>query len=159
MTETAGSRPSVERAFDAFQNTSASLPLRDRLRAVLALFEPETVTTAAELDALPVGSVVLDPFAAVCTRVTTGMEPFDWRRVTTAVKGGEHRHAPYLPATVLHRGGAEAGHRGAKHYISRDRLVTVLSVAALPGPSRLSDQQVQELANILSTMPADKERP
>lgn len=44
-------------------------------------------------------------------------------------------------------------------YISRDRLVTVLSVAALPGPSRLSDQQVQALANILSTMPADKERP
>lgn len=63
----------------------------------------EVVTTAAELDALPVGSVVMDPFAAVCTRVTTGMEPFDWRRVTTAVKGGEHRHAPYLPATVIHR--------------------------------------------------------
>lgn len=63
----------------------------------------ETVTTAAELDALPVGSVVEDPFAAIGVRVATGMEPFDWRRVTTAVKGGEHRHRPYLPATVLHR--------------------------------------------------------
>ena len=44
-------------------------------------------------------------------------------------------------------------------HISRDRLVTVLSVAALPGPSRLSDQQVQALANILAAMPAEEEHP
>lgn len=63
----------------------------------------EVVATAEELDALPVGSVVLDGYAAVCTRVTTGLASSGWRRVTAAVKGGEHRHGPYLPADVLYR--------------------------------------------------------
>ncbi|WP_280448422.1 hypothetical protein [Nocardia brasiliensis] len=54
----------------------------------------------AELDALPVGSIVSDNFAAGCTRVHP--DPlFGWVRATSAVPGGQHCHAPYLPATVL----------------------------------------------------------
>lgn len=54
----------------------------------------------AELDALPVGSIVSDNVAAGCTRVHP--DPlFGWVRATSAVPGGQHCHAPYLPVTVL----------------------------------------------------------
>ena len=66
----------------------------------------ETITTAAELDALPLGSIVVDPYAATCirARVSVPALPSDWVRVTVAVKGGEHHHRPFLPAEVIRRG-------------------------------------------------------
>lgn len=63
--------------------------------------EPRTVTTAEELDALPVGSVVIDAFGAACVLINKSMY-LGWRRCTPAVAGGEHRRGPYLPATVLY---------------------------------------------------------
>lgn len=66
--------------------------------------KPRTVTTVEELDALPVGAVVVDAYAAKCVLVDADRDHLSWRRVTTAVHGGEHRHKPYLPATVLHEG-------------------------------------------------------
>lgn len=65
--------------------------------------EPQQVSTVEELAALPITSVVLDVFAAVCVRASDSAGALDWRRVTPAVRGGEHRHFPYLPATVLYR--------------------------------------------------------
>ncbi len=64
------------------------------------------ITTAAELDALPVGSVVIDAFAAACVkaRQTEPSMPSDWVRVTTAVKGGEHHHRPFVPGMVVRHG-------------------------------------------------------
>jgi hypothetical protein len=63
-------------------------------RAVLAMFEPETVTTADELDALPVGSVVLDD------------EGTAWKRGSGSWvgTGGEHVE-PHeaAPLTVIYR--------------------------------------------------------
>ena len=70
--------------------------------AVLAQIHP-VVRTMEEVEALPVGSVLLDAFEASCTKVRTGLR--GWRRVTPAVANGEgHWHAPYLPAMVLHSG-------------------------------------------------------
>lgn len=58
------------------------------------------IETPDELDAMPIGAAVLDAFAAVCTCVHT--DPITgWVRATSAVGGGQHRHRPYLPATVL----------------------------------------------------------
>jgi hypothetical protein len=74
----------------------------DIANAVLTHFRP-VVTTSAEADALPVGSVALDAFGATCTKLREGV--LGWRRVTPAVAGGEgHWHSPYTPATVLHIG-------------------------------------------------------
>ncbi|MBF6416931.1 hypothetical protein [Nocardia cyriacigeorgica] len=70
--------------------------------AIAAGWRPPSrvIETAEELEALPIGAAVLDAFAAVCTRVHT--DPvIGWVRATSAVGGGQHRHRPYLPATVL----------------------------------------------------------
>ena len=66
----------------------------------------ESITTAADLAALPLGSIVVDPYAATCvrSRVSDPEMPSDWVRVTVAVKGGEHHHRPFLPADVIRRG-------------------------------------------------------
>lgn len=66
-----------------------------------ALPAPRAITTIAELEALPVGVVVIDPYAAVCVRQYDMDFWGDWKRVTTAVAGGAHNHKPYLPARVL----------------------------------------------------------
>lgn len=68
----------------------------------------ETVTTAADLAALPLGSIVVDPYAATCvrSRVSDPEMPSDWVRVTVTAKGGEHHHRPFLPAEVIRRGWA-----------------------------------------------------
>ncbi|MFE2994244.1 hypothetical protein ACFXG4_04835 [Nocardia sp. NPDC059246] len=58
------------------------------------------IETASELDALPLGSVVLDFYAAGCTRVHPDRD-FGWVRATSAVKERHHFHRPYLPAIVL----------------------------------------------------------
>ena len=60
------------------------------------------IKTIAERDALPVGSIVIDAYAATCirARMSDPPAPSDWVRVTTAVKGGEHHHSPFLPADV-----------------------------------------------------------
>ena len=60
------------------------------------------IKTIAERDALPVGSIVIDAYAATCirARMSDPAMPLDWVRVTTAVKGGEHHHGPFLPANV-----------------------------------------------------------
>ena len=77
----------------------------DIANAVLTHLHP-AATTAEEVDALPLGSVVLDAFGASCTKVRDGL--LGWRRVTPAVANGEgHWHGPYLPATVIHEGEAE----------------------------------------------------
>ncbi|WP_280470980.1 hypothetical protein [Nocardia cyriacigeorgica] len=61
---------------------------------------PRVIETAEQRDAMTIGAAVLDAFAAVCTRVHT--DPvIGWVRATSAVGGGQHRHRPYLPATVL----------------------------------------------------------
>ena len=62
----------------------------------------DQITTIAESDALPVGSIVIDAYAATCIRARESDPPLpsDWVRVTTAVKGGEHHHGPFLPADV-----------------------------------------------------------
>lgn len=62
----------------------------------------EQITSAAERDALPEGSIVIDAYAATCIRARKSdpSSPFDWVRVTTGVKGHEHHHSPYLPADV-----------------------------------------------------------
>jgi hypothetical protein len=71
---------------------------------VLELLHP-VITTAEDLDALPVGTVVLDAYGATCTNIH-GRRILGWRRVTLAVEDGVgHWRAPYLPATVLHVGG------------------------------------------------------
>jgi hypothetical protein len=72
----------------------------------------ETITTRDEAEALPVMSVVIDAFGAVCTRVRTDA-PYGWVRVTTALhaRGYRHYHSPFLPASVLRRGDAEDGAR------------------------------------------------
>ena len=62
---------------------------------------PRRIETSEELDALPVGSVVEDVYAAICIRLEADPLPYDWMRVTTSVKGHSHRHRPYLPALVL----------------------------------------------------------
>lgn len=88
--------------------TTAMLSAYDKS---LALPAPRTVTTVEELEALPVGVVVIDPYAAVCVRQYDMDFWGDWKRVTTAVAGGAHNHKPYLPATVLHvptEGGGES---------------------------------------------------
>jgi hypothetical protein len=55
------------------------------------------IQTHDELTALPVGTVVMDAFAATCTKDEAG-----WTRVTPAVaNGAPHRRRPYLPADVL----------------------------------------------------------
>lgn len=64
--------------------------------------EPRTVTTAAELDALPMGSVVLDDL------LVTYSKPYNAGNFWLMV-GDEERHPAehvFLPATVLHEGGA-----------------------------------------------------
>lgn len=62
------------------------------------------IQTPEELDALPVGTIVLDFFAAGCTRVHP--DPVvGWVRATSALPSdrfGHHQHPPYLPAIVLH---------------------------------------------------------
>lgn len=73
-------------------------------RAVMALYEPETVTTAAELDALPVGSVLMTPRGAAELRDASN----SGGRYLRTFNGAEHFGrflAGLLPATVLHRGG------------------------------------------------------
>lgn len=62
----------------------------------------EIITSIAERDALPVGSIVTDAYAATCIRARQSEPPMpsDWVRVTTAVNGHEHHHSPYLPADV-----------------------------------------------------------
>lgn len=66
----------------------------------------ELITTANQLDALPIGSIVVDAYAATCirARVSDPRLPSDWVRVTLAVKGGEHHHSPFLPADVVRVG-------------------------------------------------------
>ena len=72
----------------------------DIANAVLAHLCP-AVDTAEEVDALSLGSIVMDAFGASCTKVSGGLS--GWRRVTPAVSNGEgHWHGPYLPATVLY---------------------------------------------------------
>lgn len=62
--------------------------------------EPHHIESPEELDALPVGSVVLDNFAAGCTRVHP--DPVvGWVRATDAHPDRRHFHPPYLPARVL----------------------------------------------------------
>lgn len=66
--------------------------------------KPRIITTVEELDALPLWSVVLDPFSAVCVKFHQ-RRPFGWRRMTLAVEDGAgHWHTPFLPATVIHEG-------------------------------------------------------
>ncbi|MFE2994146.1 hypothetical protein ACFXG4_03930 [Nocardia sp. NPDC059246] len=58
------------------------------------------IETAEELDALPIGTIVVDAFAASCTRVHD--DPlWKWVRATSAVPWGRHFHPPRLPVTVL----------------------------------------------------------
>ena len=66
----------------------------------------EIITTAAELDALPVGSIVIDAFAAACVKARESKPsmPSDWVRVTPAVRGGEHHHRPFVPAVAIRIG-------------------------------------------------------
>lgn len=64
--------------------------------------KPRVITTVEELDALPVGSIVIDAYAATCTRLGSGTSPFNWKRVTTAVRRYAHSHQPYLPAEVIY---------------------------------------------------------
>lgn len=72
----------------------------DIANEVLAQLHP-VLRTTEEVNALPIGSIVLDAFGASCTKV--GSSTLGWRRVTPAVAAGEgHWHGPYLPATVLH---------------------------------------------------------
>lgn len=59
------------------------------------------ITTVAEADALPIGSMVVDVFAAGCTRI--GADPvFGWVRATSALKSGRQYGSPHLPATVVY---------------------------------------------------------
>jgi len=60
------------------------------------------ITASTERDALPVGSIVTDAFGATCirARLSEPSMPSDWVRVTSAVKGGEHHHSPFVPADV-----------------------------------------------------------
>ena len=67
-------REQTEHAHDDAEGYFKASEIRELLAEIDRL-KPRTVTTAAELDALPVGSVVLSEFAADC-----------------------------LPATVLHEG-------------------------------------------------------
>lgn len=69
----------------------------------------ETVNTREEVEALPVMSVVIDAFGAVCTKIRHDADVpgryLEWVRVTTALHRDGYRHyrSPYLPGTVIHR--------------------------------------------------------
>lgn len=64
--------------------------------------KPRQVTTAAELDALHVGSVVLDQSGTAWNK--TGVRIW-WVRGVTIIGGNP---AELLPATVIHEGGPDA---------------------------------------------------
>lgn len=64
--------------------------------------KPRIIATQEEVNNLPVGAIVLDAYAATCTRLKAGLSPYDWMRVTTAVKGNSHHRFPYLPAEVVY---------------------------------------------------------
>ena len=67
--------------------------------------KPRTVTTAAELDALPVGSVVLDNEGDVWQH--RGYAAYQWCNTTGGRNSGldtSEFAADCLPATVLHEG-------------------------------------------------------
>ncbi|TDP29794.1 hypothetical protein [Nocardia ignorata] len=59
------------------------------------------ITDRAELDALPVGSIVVDFFEAGCTRISTE-PPYGWVRASSALTMGRQYGVPHLPATVLY---------------------------------------------------------
>lgn len=64
----------------------------------------EQITTADALDALPVGSVVLDAYAAICTRIRGAAGHYAWVRATPAIGGGAMHERPYVPLmAVLYR--------------------------------------------------------
>lgn len=65
-----------------------------------------TIFTITDRDSMPLGSIVVDAYAATCVRarVSDPPMPSDWVRVTTAVKGGEHHHGPFLPGDVVRVG-------------------------------------------------------
>lgn len=61
-----------------------------------------TIATQEEVNDLPAGAIVLDAYAATCTKLNAGVTTFNWRRVTTAVRNGVHSRQPYLPAEVIY---------------------------------------------------------
>lgn len=93
-------------AFDVIQQLMMEL-----LAAVPPVTE-ETVTTVEELDALPVGTVVEDAFAATCIKTEGDRAVLGWHRVTSAVERGCHWHYPFVPARVLYRPDTEGDNRG-----------------------------------------------
>lgn len=74
---------------------------RDDALAEVKRLTPRVIETVGELDALPVGSVVLDVYAASCTKVTPE-RLYGWVRATWAHRDRRHFHRPYLPVTVLY---------------------------------------------------------
>lgn len=76
-------------------------PVEKAIQAYLAALPAAqpVVNSVEELDALPVGTVVLDAYGASVTKIDYAT----WVRVTPAISGGRMFHAPYLPARVLYR--------------------------------------------------------
>lgn len=95
----------VEKALAASDYPDAPTPRaadRRRALAVLALFESETVTTAAELDVLPEGAIILDGDHDVMFKVWG--KPAN-RSDFWSFLGNEHEAPVHLPAAVIYRGG------------------------------------------------------
>jgi hypothetical protein len=107
------SRPSAEGVYQAWHGTDApwgGCADAAAVERVLALFEPETVTTAAELDALPVGSVVMSTTVragrrAIGERISEAYDPdATWRIDSRHYYTLEAAHAVLDgSATVIYR--------------------------------------------------------
>ena len=103
------------------------------------------ITTLTERDAMPVGTIVIDAYAATCIRARMSDPPMpsDWVRVTTAVKGGEHHHGPFLPADVERVGWSD--YQSTPDAPARTEPTEEQIVEAISGPwfnSRIYDPRV-----------------
>ena len=97
-------REQTEHAHDDAEGYFKASEIRELLAEIDRL-KPRTVTTAAELDALPVGSVVLDNEGDVWQH--RGYAAYQWCNTTGGRNSGldtSEFAADCLPATVLHEG-------------------------------------------------------
>ncbi len=107
----------------------------------------EQITTIAERDALPVGSIVIDAYAATCirARMSDPAMPSDWVRVTSAVKGGEHHHGPLLPADVERIGWS--GYQSTQDAPARTEPTEPVIPGQNPRNTEPTEEQVVDVLN------------
>ncbi|MFC9966308.1 hypothetical protein ACFVH4_18930 [Nocardia ignorata] len=88
---------------EALKRTRLPGVYQDLVAVVMEGWRPPAreITDPAALEALPVGSIVVDFYEAGCTRISP--DPvFGWVRAGSALASGRHYSAPHLPVTVLY---------------------------------------------------------